>query len=331
MADRKRRLACNRIGSRARCHLGLLLPAVFFLVSCFPAVLSEASVPLPTIQAAAEIPAVDPTRPAPTPVSDPAVTSKPRTPTPVPTTTPSPTPAASPTPLPSPTPVLAMQTAAPESIIPCSQRIPSDKDLLTFITKTYGISREYEPKDLVPLDNYFDFAITLGYPTFTRAILISPLQKMIAAMKAEDLQPQIISSYRSYAEQAVAFQKWVDQFPDRANLLSAPPGHSEHQLGTVIDFGSPNLKDYIEEENLQFHTYFFKTPEGTWLLKHAHEFGFVLSYTRENQDLTGFAYEPWHFRYVGVETAAMLRESGLTLIEYQLQNQPEPCRPDTGR
>ncbi|MCA9980343.1 MAG: M15 family metallopeptidase, partial [Anaerolineales bacterium] len=165
-----------------------------------------------------------------------------------------------------------------------------------------------------------------------RAIALEPLTQLIADMQAAGLQPQIISGYRSYYSQNIAFQKWVEKEPERATQLSARPGHSEHQLGTTVDFGSPVLYQYVEgaDEKIEFHTYFFKTPEGIWLLENAHTYGFTLSYPREAQEITGFYYEPWHYRYVGVEMATFLKENGLSLTAFQLQSQPPPCIPEEG-
>jgi zinc D-Ala-D-Ala carboxypeptidase len=69
------------------------------------------------------------------------------------------------------------------------------------------------------------------------------------------------------------------------------------------------------------------TGEGQWLLEHAHEYGFTLSYPREAFDLTGFYYEPWHYRYVGPGMATQLREAGLTLTQFLLDSLPPPCIP----
>ena len=149
-------------------------------------------------------------------------------------------------------------------------------------------------------------------------------------MQPAGLQPQILSGYRSYSAQSIAFDKWLTEFPERAVILSAPPGHSEHQLGTTLDFGSPTLADYIDDPELkdqQFHTYFFKTPEGLWLTENAHNYGFTLSYPRQASELTGFYYEPWHYRYVGTEMATQLQQASLSLAEFQLNNQLEPCIP----
>ena len=221
--------------------------------------------------------------------------------------------------------VTATATPTATPIGPCAQRIPND-GLLTFVTLEYGLSRDFAPGDLTPLVDYFPVEVTLGYPTEVRAVIVQPLVEMVTAMRAEGLRPFIISGYRSYSTQAIAWDKWNREYPERAAIISSPPGHSEHQLGTTLDFGSPQLADIVGEE-YEFHTYFYKTDEGAWLLEHAHEYGFTLSYSREAFDVTGFYYEPWHFRYVGVDLATHLQESGMFLAQYLLDTQPLPCIP----
>ena len=252
-------------------------------------------------------------------VSAPLPTLAPTAALPSPTVTPPPT--ATPTPTLAPT---ATPTATP--IGPCDGRMPNG-DLLTIVTKTYGLSPSYAPDDLVPLADYLGNDVTLGYPIYVRVVLVEPLLQMIRDMQAAGLQPQILSGYRAYSEQAAAYAKWAAEFPDRVDILSAPPGHSEHQLGTTLDFGSPRLPEYTGDPTLQFHTYFYKTPEGVWLAENAWKYGFTLSYPREGQELTGFFYEPWHYRYVGVEMATTLQNANSYLTAFQLANQPEPCIP----
>ncbi len=241
-----------------------------------------------------------------------APTDAPPLPTPIPTITPRPTITPSPT---------------PDHSIACSQRVPSN-ELLTIVTLTYGLSRDFEPEGLVNLSDYLPQEVTLGYPTQLRRLAVGPLVEMIHDMQAEGLRPFIISGYRSYSAQAIARQKWAEKEPDRVNILSAPAGFSEHQLGTVVDFGSPELGDIVGVEDIEFHTYFYKTSEGAWLLENAHRYGFTLSYPFEATEVTGFFYEPWHFRYVGEEMATLLHELGISLTEHQLANEPPPCVPD---
>lgn len=298
----------------------LLLFAACWLAACAPAVVSDAP------NAAAQLEA------SPTAANRPPVVSTGVPPTATVPAEPTASPAApQPTEAPSrPTPVATATTAptpTPDRNVRCSQRMP-DNGLLTVVTLTYGLSRDYEPAGLVGLAGYLSHDVTLGYPTELRRIVVNPLVDMIAAMQAEGLQPVIISGYRSYSAQAIARQKWLEKEPERADILSAPPGFSEHQLGTVVDFGSPELAALVGQEDIEFHTYFYKTSEGAWLLENAHRYGFTLSYPREAFEITGFFYEPWHYRYVGVEMATFLHDAGLSLTEHQLATEPPPCIPD---
>ncbi len=235
---------------------------------------------------------------------------------------PSPTPTAPPTAVP-PTVTPAM---TPSPHITCAERLPDD-DLFTVVTLEYGLSKEYGPADLVPIGELLPPSVTLGYPTEVREEVLGPLVQMIKDMQAEGLQPQVQSGYRSYIAQALAWDKWNRLYPEHAAIISAPPGHSEHQLGTVIDFGSPELAALVGQPGIEFHTDFAKTSEGLWLAAHAHEYGFTMSYTLAAFEVSGFYYEPWHFRYVGPEMATELHAQELTLTEYQLQNAPAPCLP----
>lgn len=302
----------NRPGRR----IGFLfLLAVAFLgAACAPTAAPE------TASAAVEI------APAATDEVLPPVVSTglPASPTPPPTAEPTATPTLPPTAVPTAT---ITPSPTPDRNIPCSQRMPID-DLLTIVTLTYGLSRDYEPQGLVELSGYLANDVTLGYPTQLRRVAVGPLVDMITAMQAEGLRPTIISGYRSYSAQAIARQKWIEKEPDRVNILSAPPGFSEHQLGTVVDFGSPELPEIVGQEDIEFHTWFYKTSEGMWLLENAHKYGFTLSYPFEAFEITGFFYEPWHYRYVGVDTATHLYEEGISLTEHQLATEPAPCIPD---
>jgi D-alanyl-D-alanine carboxypeptidase len=249
---------------------------------------------------------------------------QPATATTVPTSTESPATTAQPTKTPT-----ALPTATPQPLADCRERVPAD-DLLTLVTLDYGLSRQYVPSDLVSLADYLPLSSTLGYPTEIRQIIANPLAIMVNNMRAAGLEPTIISGYRSFSAQAIAWNKWLELEPERASILSAPPGHSEHQLGTTVDFGSAELAEIVGQEDIEFHTYFYQTGEGVWLEERAHEFGFVLSYPRDALEVTGFYYEPWHYRYVGPELAAHLKQQNLTLTEFLLEEQGAPCIPDSG-
>ncbi len=314
---------CPRLVSHIMKALLLTFALLGLLIAgCGPAVPADAEIPV--------TPAVAPLAASVefTPVPSATATSTvvpaiPATVTPIPTAsaTPSPIPTATPTatetPIPSPT---------AEPLRPCDQRIPDD-GLLPIITQKFAMSRDFAPSDLVKLSDALPNRVTLGYPSEIREMVLPPLAEMIAAMESAGLKPFIISAYRSYAAQSIAWNKWLQREPDRAAILSAPPGHSEHQLGTTVDFGSPELPGIVGEEDIQFHTYFYMTSESRWLEENAHLYGFTLSYPRDSFELTGFYYEPWHYRYVGVDLATQLKDTGQFLTANQFETQPPPCIP----
>jgi len=118
------------------------------------------------------------------------------------------------------------------------------------------------------------------------------------------------SAYRSYAEQERTFAYWVDVLGEaEARRVSAEPGHSEHQLGTAADLTTADVGYDLTEA-------FAETPAGRWLAENAYRYGFALSYPVGAEPVTGYAYEPWHYRYIGPDQAAAWRSSGLTLVEY---------------
>lgn len=220
---------------------------------------------------------------------------------------------------------LPVSSAPPQA---CAQRKPASDDLLIVVTDAFGLSPDYTPRDLVRLDSYFSARVVYSETVRARSLLVGPLQEMVRAMQAAGLHPLILSGYRSYAQQLAAHQKWQQQNPGRAEVVSALPGHSEHQLGLALDFGSPELGDIIGDSEVVFHTDFDKTHEGEWLAAHAHEYGFTLSFPPEAFTWTGAAYEPWHFRYVGVELATYLHDSNQFLAKFLLQARPGlPCVP----
>ncbi len=295
------------------------------LILFFFALTACMSPPAPVAQITATVPPttalIDPATIAATATSSPIPTLPPPA-----TLTPQPTSTSSSTPLATATATATATPAATPTPSGCERRIFTD-DLFTIVTLTYGLSRDYQPSDLVDLDDYLPVSVTLGYPTQVRQIIVDPLVQMINDMQANGLAPFIISGYRSYSAQAIAYQKWQTTYPDSASIVSAPPGHSEHQLGTTVDFGSPELEEIVGQEGIEFHTYFYQTSEGQWLLEHAQEYGFTLSFPREAFELTGFYYEPWHYRYVGIEMATQLKAMGLSFTEFQLINSPAPCIP----
>lgn len=132
---------------------------------------------------------------------------------------------------------------------------------------------------------------------------------MVADALKQGITLTILSDFRTYEYQETVFNSYVDNVGLTETMkLSAIPGYSEHQLGEAIDFGGVN--------GCSFNACFKDTPEGLWLFEHAFEYGFILRYPMQKEDVTGYEFEPWHYRYVGVEFAKQLTDSGLTVEEY---------------
>lgn len=181
-------------------------------------------------------------------------------------------------------------------------------DLLAPVDKDRALAATYEPTDLVTIT---------GVPTTRsgmrlRKEALNALTALWEEAKSKRLQLSVLSAYRSYQDQVAVYGELVTQMGEaEAGRVSARPGHSEHQLGTTVDFTSPGAGNDLVEA-------FSKTPEGAWLEENAHRYGYVMSYPQGKEAVTGYAYEPWHFRYVGTEAAAAVRRSGVTLHEYVL-------------
>lgn len=182
---------------------------------------------------------------------------------------------------------------------------------ITLVDPSYRLPEGYAPPDLVPVAE-------AGLPGRgqVRALVIEDLRALVAAARAEGFDLVSLSAYRSYSYQVQTFNSWVNKLGlERALQVSARPGHSEHQLGTAIDFGtlggpaSWDLDDWAQ------------TREGAWLAENAHRFGFVMSYPKGAQDLVCYDYEPWHYRYVGREAAAAIIARGVTLREWLWEQQ----------
>jgi len=197
--------------------------------------------------------------------------------------------------------ILVVRCARPPSNLP-------DLHLLTLVTKDRGLPSDFVPDDLVQLPAEIVVpGVGAQYLTDETA---EAFAAMLDAAREVDVMLYARSAYRSYAEQVSTHQHWVNQLgEEEAARRSAPPGHSEHQLGTVVDVTSPAAGWELLPE-------LGEMPEGRWLTRNAWRFGFVESYPQGAEAITGYVYEPWHLRYIGRTHADWLRLSGMTLTEY---------------
>jgi D-alanyl-D-alanine carboxypeptidase len=163
------------------------------------------------------------------------------------------------------------------------------------------------PPDLAPLGAAY---LASGFGGSLRAEAKAALERMLSDAYAVGHDIYVRSAYRSYAEQERTFAYWVSVLGEvEARRVSAEEGHSEHQLGTAADLTSADVGYDLTEA-------FGDTPAGRWLAENADHYGFALSYPAGAEAITGYAYESWHYRYIGVEHAAAWRASGVTLGEY---------------
>ena len=131
------------------------------------------------------------------------------------------------------------------------------------------------------------------------------------------------SGFRTYKNQQGLYNRTRDtRGLAVAERLSARPGHSEHQLGLAADFS-------VKGQGCVIMVCFGKTEAGIWLAENAHEFGFVLRYPKGYKPVTGFQYEPWHFRYVGVELTTEMKTKGFQTLEefWGLESAPDYSKP----
>ena len=213
--------------------------------------------------------------------------------------------------------ILSADLAA--NLPPCEKRQVKE-DLLVIVSNQFGLPSSYVPSNLVAMTDHFPAELTRDETIYVSSKIIEPLRLLLDDMHVNGLQPSILSGYRSYQEQQLAWHWWESKYPERVAIISARPGYSEHQIGTTVDFGSPALNHLF---NLDFES----TPEGIWLADNAHRFGFTMSFPPGSYDVTGFQYEPWHFRYIGEDSAKTLKLSSMTLTEWQSINLPPPCIP----
>jgi len=158
--------------------------------------------------------------------------------------------------------------------------------LLALVDKQTALPADYVPNDLISLPRYGDQLILNRDGLSLRAVIMPDVLAMVEAARQDGIQLDISSSYRSYTYQENLFQYWTNELGlEEAERVSARPGTSQHQLGTTVDFGSITPA-------------FAQHPAGIWLAEHAGHYGFSLSYPDGYEAITGYSYEPWHFRWI---------------------------------
>jgi D-alanyl-D-alanine carboxypeptidase len=212
--------------------------------------------------------------------------------TPEPTPTPVPTPTPMPTPTPEPTPE------------PVGVDLESDDSITRYVSVTHLLPETYVPSDLRGVN------VHSAETKYLREEAAGKLEEMFQAAIDDHIYLKLVDGYRSYQEQADLHSYYTQvRGAYYASVVDDHPGGSEHQLGLAADIGCWNGSCEL--------AYCFKDyPNYTWLLENSWKYGWIERYPEGKQSVTSIVYSPWHYRYVGLEEAQKIYESGLTMEEY---------------
>ena len=178
---------------------------------------------------------------------------------------------------------------------------PTTYDFL--VNKNIKLNSDYIPTDLELIST--NYACENKY---LRKEAKEAFEKLSKDAKNLGFNIIAVSTFRSYDYQEKLYNNYVKtKGLYYADMASARAGHSEHQTGLAVDVSDSTL-DYDNFED---------TKEFTWIKDNAHKYGFILRYPKAKFDITGYKYEPWHYRYVGVDIATYIYENDITLEEYE--------------
>ncbi len=199
-----------------------------------------------------------------------------------------------------------------DSILETTQSVPLDTipgSYTALVNRNYLLPSTYAPSDLTEPKIRFSF----GYRDDKRKLrkaAAAALEKMFRAAEKDEVILYGVSGYRSYARQQQIYNRNVaSRGRSATDKISARPGSSEHQTGLTIDISARSV-------GCQLSQTFGSTKEGKWVAKNAHKYGYIVRYPDGKSKVTGYHYEPWHIRYVGVTVAAYLYKHSLTMEEY---------------
>ena len=173
-------------------------------------------------------------------------------------------------------------------------------DVSVLLNQNFVLPPGFEPDDLEPI----------GGGKLLRSEAAAAFIEMRDAATQAGLNLVVASSYRTHGSQAASYNLILEGYGrESADRNVARPGHSEHQLGLAIDVFHRQISGAMTSARFQ------DTREYAWLLENGHMFGFILRYPREMRDILGYVYEPWHWRYVGVEIATYMHNEEIATFE----------------
>lgn len=188
-------------------------------------------------------------------------------------------------------------------------------NIWTLVSADNPLPDTYTPADLIRLE------LTHGDNNETMQVqsrLIAPLTKLYSDAEAAGYPLMISSAYRSIADQEALYEEFVStQGQAAAKRYVADPGSSEHHTGLAVDFSNASNACITDSDKCSLGL-----DTSSWLARNAHKYGFINRYPEGKQPITGIAYEPWHYRYVGIPLATRIYESDLTLDEALTQMRP---------
>ena len=170
------------------------------------------------------------------------------------------------------------------------------------VNKYYGLPDKYEPNDVVPMNNWY------SYPNNSiRTEVYEAFKEMSKAAKESGITLIVNSSYRNYESQKQIYDEYEDKKgKEYADKYAARPNYSEHQTGLALDIFTPGSG----------MTNFENTEAFKWLSENCYKYGFILRYPKDKEDITGYKYESWHYRYLGKDLAKKVYDSNITFDEY---------------
>jgi len=180
-------------------------------------------------------------------------------------------------------------------------------DILIKVNRENSLPEDYIPGDLVDISKF----VKTTSLVCLRQDVVPYLKSMMDDASSENIQLVITSGFRRHEIQSLIYKIWVSiQGEEATKKEVAEPLHSEHQLGTAVDItGATN--NYIGADPA-----FHGTPEDIWLKKNAHKYGFVMSYPENKSSITGYIYEPWHYRFVGIDVAKIIYKKKISVEEH---------------
>lgn len=215
------------------------------------------------------------------------------------------------------------------SFVGCDEEKEEDNMYLVLVNKQNTVGADFVPADLVDIDTAYT---TGGKLIQLERTALDAAIKMLDAMKDDGItNVTITSAYRTYeyqkklfdgycAKESEAHPTWSeDRVKEEVLTYSAAPGTSEHQTGLCMDLFTTEMEglyNYGSETKNPYDKGFAETKAFEWLCEHAYEYGFILRFPENKTGITGYSYESWHYRYVGIEDAAEIHEKGITLEEY---------------